>query len=48
MKQIGEISILMDDSSSRVMEMYVDGNVLNLILEKQETQLKQQEGEDVF
>lgn len=48
MKEAGELQILMESASSRVMEMYVEGNILNLILEKQKTQLTQQEDGDVF
>lgn len=46
MKETGEIDISGNSASDRVMEMYVDGNKLNLILEREETQLGQSAAEE--
>lgn len=45
MKEIGEIDISLDSAADRVMEMYVDGDKLNLIVEKEQTQLNQSTAE---
>lgn len=39
MKETGEIDISLNSASDRVMEMYVDGDKLNLIVEREQTQL---------
>lgn len=41
MKETGEIDISLNSASDRVMEMYVDGDKLNLIVEREQTQLSQ-------
>lgn len=45
MKETGEISISMNSAADRVMEMYVDGDKLNLIVQREETELSQGAGE---
>lgn len=41
MKETGEINISMNSAADQVMEMYVDGDTLNLIVQREETQLTQ-------
>lgn len=58
MKEAGEINVPLGSAADRVVEMYVDGDVLNLIIEREDTQLnenkeessktKNQEKEEVY
>lgn len=41
MEVISEISVSMESASDEVVEMYVDGDILNLIVEREETKLQQ-------
>ena len=41
MEVIGEISVSMRSASDEVVEMYVDGDILNLIVEREDTKLQQ-------
>ena len=43
MRAAGEIEISMDSATDQVLEMYVDGDVLNLIVQKENTDLKERE-----
>lgn len=42
MKMTGEAAISMDSATDQVLEMYVDGDVLNLIVQKENTDLEEQ------
>lgn len=42
MKIAGEVTISMDSATDQVLEMYVDGDVLNLIVQKEKTDLEEQ------
>ena len=44
MKAAGEIEISMDSATDQVLEMYVDGDVLNLIVQKEKADLKESDG----
>ncbi len=44
MKEVGEIDAPLNSAADRVVEMYVDGDILNLILEKEDTALNTEEG----
>ena len=44
MRAAGEIEISMDSATDQVLEMYVDGDVLNLIVQKENTDLKESDG----
>lgn len=46
MKETGGIDISLGSAADRVMEMYVDGDKLNLIVEREQTQLNQSIAED--
>lgn len=49
MTEAGEIKISMDSAADRIVEMYVSGDVLNLIVEREETTLWQESSkEDVY
>lgn len=39
MKEAGEISVTLGSAADRVIEMYVDGDILNLIIEREDTAL---------
>ncbi|MBO5069065.1 MAG: beta-propeller domain-containing protein, partial [Roseburia sp.] len=41
MKAAGEITVAMNSASDQIREMYVDGNIVNLIVSKQESGLKE-------
>lgn len=43
MKIAGEVSISMDSATDRVLEMYVDGDMLNLIVQKEKTDLEEKD-----
>lgn len=45
MKVISEIEAKLGGAADNIAEMYVDGDVLNLIIEREETELKQQTGQ---
>lgn len=42
MEVIGEIGVTMNSASDQVVEMYVDGDILNLIVEREDTRLQQE------
>ena len=49
MAEAGEIKVSMDSAADRIVEMYVSGDVLNLIVEREETTLWQESSkEDVY
>ena len=49
MTEAGEIKVTMESAADSIVEMYVDGDVLNLIVEREETSLQQQNSrEDVY
>lgn len=49
MTEVGEINVSMGSAADRILEMYVDGDMLNLIVEREETTLQQQESsEDLY
>lgn len=41
MEKVGSVSVAMDNASDRIVEMYVEGNCLNLIVQKTQTRLKE-------
>ncbi|MGN0348782.1 MAG: beta-propeller domain-containing protein [Roseburia sp.] len=46
MRQIGEITLSMEDASDSIVEMYVDGNMLNLIVQRENSNLEKSAAAD--
>lgn len=48
MELTGKIAISMDSATDQVLEMYVDGDVLNLIVEREKTDLEEQSAAEYY
>lgn len=42
MREVGEVAVTLGSAADRVIEMYVDGDILNLIIEKEDTGLTEE------